>query len=114
MPRRDTSRFGFPPERDPFEPFPGEVPWGTPISELQWWLEVTIFEPFWSARLPLPLLAARHGWQLTLRDILPRLHRDGRPPDQVILIAGGGVEFRSHDRTVEYHLLLGPPPKFRD
>lgn len=108
------TRYGFPPERDPFEPFPAEVPWATPICELQWWLDVRIFEPYWSARLPLRLLAAEHGWQLTLRQVLPRLRHDGRAPDQIILVKHGGLEFRrAHKMEGKYHLLVGPPPTFR-
>lgn len=112
---RDTSRFGFPPERDPFEPFPREVPWDAPISELQWSLEINIFEPYRCTRIGLRYLAAHQGWQLTLRELLPRLKHEGRLPDQVILIKHGGLEFRrAHQTEGTYHVLVGPPPRFRD
>lgn len=107
---RDDTRFGFPPERDPFERFPSEIPWDMPISEMGWWLDVQTTQPFWAARLPLRLMAARYGWKLTLRDILPRLSREGRPPDRVLLIAKGGMEYQRAKEGRDYLVLLGEAP----
>lgn len=90
--RDDKTRYGLPPEGDPFEPFPTEVPWDRPISEMpRWWLHVTALGGS-SARIPLRLLAGQYGWDKTLREIVPKLSRAGVPPVRVLLISEGGLE----------------------
>lgn len=57
-----ANRYPKPPERSPFEPFPAAVPWDTPLSELQWWLEIRCVCGK-TTQYPIPLLAARIGWK---------------------------------------------------
>lgn len=114
--RDDNTKFGMPPLGDPFQPFPAEIPWDMPISEMtNWWLEINSGQK--TVRYPLRKMAGERGWQRTLREILPQL-RDkdtGSAPDSVYLIASGGFEFRrSRDTEGHYHVLLGPPPTLRD
>lgn len=102
---RDDTRYGLPPAGDPFEPFPSEIPWDVPLSRMHWWLEIE--QGSWSMRIGLRMLAAKHGWQLTLRDVLPRLKRAGKPPDRVVLLKDGAAQFRSDAPVPEHFVLLG-------
>lgn len=65
------TRYGFPPERDPYEAFPATIPWDTPISEMGWHLVRVCCNT--RSVYPLRLMAAQQGWHLTLRDIVPRI-----------------------------------------
>lgn len=104
--REKPTRYGFPPDRPAFEPFPTEIPWDTPIHEISgWWLNIEADDGS-SIRTPLRLMAAEHGWKLTLRQILPRLSREGIPPRQVMLLKHGGVELSHPDRAVGKVLVL--------
>lgn len=112
--RADDTRYGLPPQRDPFEPFPTEIPWDTPISELGWWLKITAEGV--TTVYPLRLMAARHGWKLTLRQAVAKLKsKTGADPESVILMKDGGMEFRKSRRLAgQYHVLVGPEPELRD
>lgn len=73
MRERPTERYPFPPQGDPFAPFPQEIPWGAPISDLSnWWLERSCVSCRTSGAYPLRLMAARHGWNITLRQIVEK------------------------------------------
>jgi hypothetical protein len=90
--RDDHTRYGLPPERAPFEPFPAEIPWDTPISDLSsWWLEIRAGDV--TSRYPLRLMAAEQGWQVTLREIVPRLRSasNGRP-ESILLLKRGDLD----------------------
>lgn len=94
---KPKTRYPLPPERDPFEPFPDTIPWNTPISELQWWLEIgcSCGE---TVKYPLRLMAAEQGWKLTLSAIVPRLRcsRCNSRPETVRLDEDGtGQAIRS-------------------
>jgi hypothetical protein len=100
-----------PPERDPFEPFPAEIPWDTPISDISsWWLQIDSSTGS-TTLYPLRLMAARKGWNLTLRTILPLLRdkKTNGPPTRVVLLARGDVVFRKGQAEGKYHLLVGEP-----
>lgn len=70
---RDQTRYGYPPERPPFEAFPAEIPLDTPISELGWWLGLKCTTCDARGYYPLRLMAANIGWDRTLRQIVPNL-----------------------------------------
>ncbi len=54
------------------EQFPDQVPWSVPIFQMSnWWL--TIDCRCGEKKVPLRLLAARIGWRITLREIVPFL-----------------------------------------
>jgi hypothetical protein len=66
------SRHGFPPERD--RDLPEAVPWDRPIHELTGlWLVIRCGGCGGGTEVPLRLMAAEHGWNLTLRTIVPKL-----------------------------------------
>jgi hypothetical protein len=55
------------------QPFPTEIPWDRPISELSgWWIEHRCQHNHVGA-YPLKLLAAQMGWEATLKQIAPRI-----------------------------------------
>lgn len=84
---------GFPPERDPWEPFPAEIPWQVPISDMGWWLEIVCVQ-HGTVHMPLRLLAARLGWNRTLAEIVPKLkcQQCGRRPARVLLVSDSSGE----------------------
>ena len=110
---RDDTRYGWPPDRDPFEPFPTVIPWDVPISELSnLWLYISGGGR--TVEMPLKLMAAQRGWNLTLRQIIPRLKQDGTDlPPECVMLVGQGFEAKMSSRH-PYHVLMGEPPKFRD
>lgn len=73
--RDDPPTPPLPPEREAYEPFPEQIPWDTPISELSnWWLLLTCqCMGSGHSAYPLRLMAARVGWDMTLRMVVPRL-----------------------------------------
>jgi hypothetical protein len=62
------------------QPFPTEIPWDRPISEMSgWWLEYR-----GDGRVgayPLRLLAAQMGWNVTLRQLVPRIIAKRKPTE---------------------------------
>lgn len=74
--------FPFPPQGGALTRFPESPPWDIPIFQMSdWWLTVRC-PKCGEAHLPLRLLAARRGWRLTLRAVVPRLkckRCDARP-----------------------------------
>lgn len=70
--RSEQTPYPFPPEGRAFEPFPAAIPWDTAIHELSnWWLRIEC--ECGISCMPLRLLAARIGWDHTLRAIVPKL-----------------------------------------
>ena len=68
----DDTPFPLPPTEGGLETFPERVPWGTPIFEMSnWWLTVNC--RCGEKQVPLRLLAAKIGWRITLREIVPFL-----------------------------------------
>jgi hypothetical protein len=66
------------------QPFPTEIPWDRPISEMSgWWLEYRTGNNV--GAYPLRLLAAQRGWNVTLRQIVPRIIAK-RNPDELYLV----------------------------
>lgn len=66
------NRFPLPPTEGGLDRFPERVPWTTPIFEMSnWWLTVDC--SCGEKQVPLRLLAARIGWRITLREIVPFL-----------------------------------------
>jgi hypothetical protein len=108
--RGDKTRFGYPPEGNSFEPFPQAVPWDKSISELtNWWLAVDCCRG--TVRMPLRLMAAERGWQLTLREVVRHLRcsQCGQRPKTV------AFEPRSsNDRDAQRHLLVVESVPTRD
>lgn len=66
------TKFPFPPREGALTTFPVEPPFDVPISSMaRWWLR-----PVCSCGIPaypLRLMAAERGWQVTLRQVLPRM-----------------------------------------
>lgn len=105
--RGDKTRYGLPPQRDPFEPFPTEIPWDAPLSEISgWWLDIHAGDGS-SVRYPLRLMAGEIGWTVTLRQAVDRLRRDGKPPARVLLIAHGGLETKRPNAAGKWLVLVG-------
>lgn len=109
--RGDTTRYGFPPQRDPYEPFPREIPWDTPISDISgFWLHIEGAKS--TTEYPLRLMAAQRGWNVTLREIVPRLKDEHGPPLRVLLTDNGTVDFRrSRKPEGRFLVLLGTAPE---
>ncbi len=64
--------FPLPPAEGGIEQFPEHVPWGVPIFQMSnWWLTVNCI--CGEKQVPLRLLAARIGWRITLREVVPFL-----------------------------------------
>jgi hypothetical protein len=68
----EDNPFPIPPAEGGLAAFPERVPWATPIFEMSnWWLTVNC--TCGEKQVPLRLLAARIGWRITLREIVPFL-----------------------------------------
>lgn len=103
------TRYGFPDMLPPFTPFPQEIPWGTPIAQLSgWWLEIECKTHFVTG-MPLRLLAARAGWNRTLRGIAPALKcsKCGQPPVRVDFVSDAKGDAGRHGSTSMRHRLVG-------
>ncbi len=71
MDKLEKTPFPFPPRRGALERFPEFAPWDVPIFQMSdWWLAI---ECCGLSHFPLRLMAARFGWRLTLRQVVPRL-----------------------------------------
>lgn len=112
--RPPKTKYPCPPERDIWEPFPATVPWDTPIVELtNWWISMRCSHcAYHHTDMPIRLLAARRGWNLTLRQIVPRIVCEKcrhRPQElQLVDTASGDAGGR---RMKVLDLLAGPPPQ---
>lgn len=109
--RDQKTRYGFPPERDPYEVFPDMPPWDTPLVDLSnWWLEIRCVCGRFSV-YPLRLLAANVGWRKTLRQVVPLLKCDEvrcrRRPETVRLVSDSGGERGRGGAKVHAHDLSG-------
>lgn len=64
--------FPMPPIEGAIEQFPDRVPWNTPIFQMSnWWLSVAC--QCGEKHVPLRLMAAKIGWRITLREMVPFL-----------------------------------------
>ena len=74
MSRRPSYPFPLPNLPPEVPPFPEEVPWETPVVDLLgFWLEVYCGPCRKTVQMPFRLLAATHGWKVTLRETVERL-----------------------------------------
>lgn len=96
MPRAPSTPFPFPDIPVPLPHFPPEPPLDATTAELAgWWLEVRCDCGAGGTKyLPFRLLAARLGWQVTLRNVVDRLkcNECGAPAASLVLVesAAGG------------------------
>ena len=72
MAKPEDAMFPLPPAEGGLNHFPEQVPWNVPIFQMSnWWLSVDC--RCGEKQVPLRLLAARIGWRITLREVVPFL-----------------------------------------
>lgn len=84
-------------------PFPTQPPWDTPIAELAgWWIENACPHE-WIGSYPIRLLAAKYGWNMTLREVLPRVvcSHCGQRPIWLALVSNAAGEDGRHGAKVQ-------------
>jgi hypothetical protein len=105
--RGDNTKFGLPPNPEPWKPFPPEPPWDTPLVDLNgFWLKI-VCAAHGTTAYPLRLMAAEQGWDTTLRQIVPKLRCDkcGAVPASITLVSDAAGEAGRAGARVLGHIL---------